>query len=50
VVARQAEVERSSSDHVALTSACKNLEEAQKLVETLYHRWQELEARRTGGN
>jgi ATP-binding cassette subfamily F protein uup len=46
VVICQAAVERAATDHVALTSACHALEEAQKTVEQLYARWQELEERR----
>jgi len=49
VAAREAEVSRvSPSDHVAMTTACKALEEAQAAVEKLFTRWQELEARRSG--
>ncbi len=49
--ARERDVETTSTggDHVALTGACKALEEAQAAVEKLYARWQELEAKR-GGN
>ena len=44
---RQAEVERAATaGHTALAEACRALEEAQKTVERLYARWQELEARR----
>ncbi len=44
---REAEVERSATaGHVALAEACRALEEAQRTVERLYTRWQELEARR----
>ncbi len=44
---RQAEVEQAATaGHVALAEACKALEEAQRNVEGLYARWQELEARR----
>jgi ATP-binding cassette subfamily F protein uup len=47
VVARQAAVEQAAgSGHVALSEACRLLEEAQRAVEQLYARWQELEARR----
>jgi ATP-binding cassette subfamily F protein uup len=47
VAARQAEVERSATaGHMALAAACKALEDAQRDVERLYARWQELEARR----
>jgi ATP-binding cassette subfamily F protein uup len=48
---RTAERERevaSSSDHTALAAACHALEEAQREVERLYARWQELEAKRAG--
>ncbi len=47
VADRQAEVEQAAtSGHAALAEACRALEEAQKTVERLYTRWQELEARR----
>jgi ATP-binding cassette subfamily F protein uup len=47
VIARQAEVERAAAaGHVALGEACRALEEAQRAVERLYARWQELEAKR----
>ncbi|MBY0524554.1 MAG: ABC-F family ATP-binding cassette domain-containing protein [Gemmataceae bacterium] len=47
VTERQAAVEAAATaGHVALTDACRALEDAQKAVETLYARWQELEARR----
>jgi ATP-binding cassette subfamily F protein uup len=47
VVERQAVVERSAgSGHVALADACRALEEAQRTVERLYARWQELEEKR----
>ncbi|MFO0824237.1 MAG: ABC-F family ATP-binding cassette domain-containing protein [Gemmataceae bacterium] len=36
------------SDHVAMSAACRALEESQSAVEKLYARWQELEARRGG--
>lgn len=50
VVARQADVEAASTaGHATLTDACRRLEEAQAAVEALYARWQELEARRAGG-
>ncbi len=46
VADRQTEVERAaSSGHAALAEACRALEEAQKSVERLYTRWQELEGR-----
>jgi ATP-binding cassette subfamily F protein uup len=47
VADRQAEVERAATlDHVALANACRALEDAQRAVECLYARWQELEAKR----
>jgi ATP-binding cassette subfamily F protein uup len=47
VVARQAEVEHAATaGHMALTEACRRLEESQRTVETLYSRWQELELKR----
>jgi ATP-binding cassette subfamily F protein uup len=47
VLARTAEVERAAtSSHVALADACRALEVAQRTVERLYARWQELESRR----
>jgi ATP-binding cassette subfamily F protein uup len=47
VAHRQAHVERSATaGHAALADACRALEEAQRTVERLYGRWQELEARR----
>ncbi len=47
VAARTAEVEKAATaGHAALAEACRALEEAQKDVERLYTRWQELEARR----
>jgi ATP-binding cassette subfamily F protein uup len=47
VVQRQAEVERAANaGHAALADACRALEEAQRNVERLYERWQELEAKR----
>jgi len=49
VATREAEVARvSPSDHVAMSAACRALEEAQAAVEKLFGRWQELEARRGG--
>jgi ATP-binding cassette subfamily F protein uup len=48
VADRESEVERAATNHVALTSACKALEDAQHAVERLYARWQELEAKRGG--
>ncbi len=50
VVGRQAEVERAATaGHVALADACRALEEAQGVVERLYARWQELEAKASQG-
>jgi ATP-binding cassette subfamily F protein uup len=46
VAEREAEVERASKSHAALTDACRALEEAQRAVERLYARWEELEAKR----
>ncbi len=47
VVACQAAVEQASgAGHVALADACRGLEDAQRKVEMLYERWQELEAKR----
>ncbi len=47
VAERQAEVERAApGGHVALADACRSLVEAQRVVEGLYARWQELEANR----
>lgn len=47
VAARQAEVELASvGGHLVLIDACKALEQAQRSVEALYSRWQELEAKR----
>jgi ATP-binding cassette subfamily F protein uup len=44
---RQAEVERAATaGHAVLAEACRALEAAQRSVERLYERWQELEARR----
>jgi len=47
VAERQAAVERASG-HVALADACQALEDAQRVVENLFARWQELEAKRHG--
>jgi ABC transport system ATP-binding/permease protein len=47
VVERTAAVERAAgAGHVALTEACHALEEAQRAVERLYARWEELESKR----
>ena len=44
---RHAEVERATgAGHIALADACRGLEDAQRVVERLYARWQELEAKR----
>ena len=48
--ARDADVQTASNaGHAALTDACHALEDAQKHVEALYARWQELEAKAGGG-
>jgi ATP-binding cassette subfamily F protein uup len=45
VTEREADVQRAATaGHVALAEACRVLEEAQREVERLYARWQELEA------
>jgi ABC transport system ATP-binding/permease protein len=48
VTARQQEVESAGqgADHVRLGEACRQLQAAQEIVEKLYERWQELEAKR----
>jgi ATP-binding cassette subfamily F protein uup len=44
---RETDVERAATaGHVVLADACRALEEAQREVERLYARWQELEALR----
>jgi ATP-binding cassette subfamily F protein uup len=49
VAEREAEVSRAApAGHVALSEACRALEEAQKAVASLYARWEELEAKRGG--
>ncbi|MBM3983932.1 MAG: ABC-F family ATP-binding cassette domain-containing protein [Planctomycetes bacterium] len=48
VAKREAEVSAAGANHVALTAACKALEEAHATVEKLFTRWQELEAKRGG--
>ena len=49
VAIREAEVNRAAEGgHGALTEACRVLADAQRAVEALYTRWQELEARRGG--
>jgi ATP-binding cassette subfamily F protein uup len=49
VAGREAEVARATTaGHAALADACRALEEAQRTVEKLYARWQELDAKRTG--
>jgi ATP-binding cassette subfamily F protein uup len=48
VASRQEEVERAANaGHATLADACRALEEAQRVVEQLYARWQELEAKRS---
>ena len=48
VAAREIAVERAATaGHVALTDACRALEEARQVVERLYARWEDLEAKRT---
>jgi len=50
VTAREADVQAASNGgHAALADACHALEDAQKTVEKLYARWQELEAKAGGG-
>ena len=47
VANRQAAVEHAAGEgHVALADACRALEDAQRAVESLYSRWQELERKR----
>jgi ATP-binding cassette subfamily F protein uup len=47
VVSRQMEVEQAATaGHAVLADACRALEEAQRAVEMLYGRWQELETKR----
>lgn len=47
VAASHAKVDQAATrGHVALADACRELEEAQRAVERLYARWQELEAKR----
>ncbi len=47
LAASQVEVERSAqSGHEALAAACHAMEQAQRAVEHLYERWQELEMKR----
>jgi ATP-binding cassette subfamily F protein uup len=36
------------SDHVRLRDVCTQVDEAQRLVQSLYERWQELEAQKSG--
>jgi ATP-binding cassette subfamily F protein uup len=46
----QAEVQRTATlGSSALAEACRALEEAQRNVQRLYERWQELEVRRGSG-
>jgi ATP-binding cassette subfamily F protein uup len=43
----QSKVEQAATaGHMALTEACRELQDAQRAVEILYARWQELEAKR----
>lgn len=47
VIDRQAAVEQAATaGHVSLADACRALEDAQRAVERLYARWQELEDKR----
>jgi ABC transport system ATP-binding/permease protein len=47
VALREGDVERAAgAGHIVLTDACRALEEAQRAVERLYARWEELEAKR----
>jgi ATP-binding cassette subfamily F protein uup len=47
VVHREREAEQAATaGHAVLAEACRALEEAQRAVERLYGRWQELDARR----
>jgi ATP-binding cassette subfamily F protein uup len=47
VAERQAEVQRAATARLAaVVDACRGLEEAQRAVERLYARWQQLEAKR----
>jgi ATP-binding cassette subfamily F protein uup len=47
VADRQAAVERAAGEsHVGMADACRALEDAQRTVERLYARWQDLEAKR----
>jgi ATP-binding cassette subfamily F protein uup len=47
VVECQAKVEgAAAAGHLALADACRELQEAQRAVERLYERWQELDAKR----
>jgi ATP-binding cassette subfamily F protein uup len=51
VTARRREVEEAGqgADHVRLQECCQALHEAQEVVEKLYGRWQELEAKQKQG-
>ena len=50
VADREAEIEQAATvSPAALADACRALEEAQRAVERLYERWQELEAKRGSG-
>ena len=49
VTTHHANVEAAATKgHAALTAACQALEVAQKVVEKMYARWEELEAKRNG--
>ena len=49
VAGREAEVAAAATaGHAVLADACRALEEAQRAVEQLYARWQELDAKRSG--
>jgi ATP-binding cassette subfamily F protein uup len=50
VVKWQQQVEQAATrEQVALREACRGLEGAQRTVESLYARWQQLEVKRSGG-
>jgi ATP-binding cassette subfamily F protein uup len=49
VARREAEVATAATaGHAVLADACRSLENAQRAVEALYARWQELDAKRSG--
>jgi ATP-binding cassette subfamily F protein uup len=52
VTAREAQVTAASTsgNHLTLAAACTALEQAQATVESLYARWQELDAKRSGSS